>query len=69
MRKIIGALAVAIVAALGIGAPASAADDRGLVRETSIKSLSFQYENGQICHNVRIVVNGEVLVDDVGCQP
>ena len=69
MMKIIGVLAVAIVAALGITAPATATDDSGPVRETSIKSLSFQYENGRICHNVKIVANGEVLVEDVGCQP
>jgi hypothetical protein len=67
MRTII--VAVAVVAGLGIAGPAFAADDSGPIRETSIKSLSFQYEDGQVCHNFKIVVNGETVVDDVGCQP
>jgi hypothetical protein len=65
MKKTLGAVAVAIVAGLGFAAPASA----GPIGETSIKSLSFQYENGQVCHNVLIVANGEVVVEDVSCQP
>jgi hypothetical protein len=69
MKKIIGAaFAVAVVAGLGIAGPASASGS-GPVRETAVKSLSFQYRDGQICHNVKIVANGEVLVEDVSCQP
>ena len=68
MKKIIGVLAVAVVAGLGIASPASAGDGT-TVGETSIKSLSFRYENGQVCHNVKIVANGQVVVDEVGCQP
>jgi len=67
MRTIIAASAVAIVSALGVAAPASA--DPLPIRETAIKSLSFQYRDGQICHNIKIVVNGEPTVDEVGCQP
>lgn len=69
MRTLVAALVVAVVAALGIAAPASADEDSGLIRETSVKSLSFQFEDGQVCHNVKIVANGETVVDDVGCQP
>lgn len=68
MRKIPGvALGVAVMAGLSLAAPASAAN--GPVRETAVKSLSFQYDEARVCHNVKVVANGQVLVDNVGCQP
>ena len=69
MKKIVAALALAVLAGLGIAAPPAVADDAGLVRETSIKSLSFHVEDGRLCHNVKVVANGETLVEDVSCQP
>lgn len=59
-------VAVAVVGGLRIAGPAAA---DGLVKETAVKSLSFQFEDGQICHDIKIVANGEVVVDEVGGQP
>lgn len=69
MRTIVAALALAVVAGLGLAPSASASHDQGPIRETSIKSLSFQYEDGRLCHNFKVVVNGETAVDDVSCAP
>ena len=69
MKKIIAAVALAVVVGLGVAAPPAVADHGGLVHETSVKSLSFHVEDGKLCHNIKVVANGETVVEDVSCQP